>query len=186
MRRSSQPSRQEGRDTNIGALHGGGCVLCAGLNDGVFGCGFDFERGVNEGGCNAAAKMRGMDDQAVDVDRVGAETPGDRTYQVSLYEGAEELLAAGRSSSSVSQRGGIPSEPISLASTRYASRCSCRTACAVSRLVMSRRTSSLIGRSEFRYRVSCRRFRCDGFGRQLFAVAELRHMWRSLADGQRE
>src|SRR5437867_3634289 len=67
----------------------------AGLDDCAFGGGLDVKRAADECGCDAAAKVRGMDDQAVDVDRVGAETPGDRTYQLSLDERAEELLAAG-------------------------------------------------------------------------------------------
>src|SRR5919201_2682658 len=73
---------------------GGGCVLRAGLNDRAFGCGLGIERAADEGGCDAAAEVRGMDDQAVDVDRVGADTPGDRTHELSFDERAEELLAA--------------------------------------------------------------------------------------------
>jgi hypothetical protein len=40
---------------------GGGCVLRASLNDCAFGCGLDFERAADECGCDAAAKVFGVD-----------------------------------------------------------------------------------------------------------------------------
>jgi hypothetical protein len=74
---------------------GGGFVLCAGLNDRSRSARLAFEEAADQGGSETAAKVIGVDDQPVYVDRGSVEAPGDCTGESSVNDRAEKGFAAG-------------------------------------------------------------------------------------------